>query len=96
MELVRAVVPSEELVRLAQRVPKNLHFGTSSWSFPGWVGIVYAQLYGASLLARHGLSAYARHPLLRAVNLDSAFTRYPPPSSSRDTRRAFRKIFASW
>ena len=33
MELVRAVVPSEELVRLAQRVPKNLHFGTSSWSF---------------------------------------------------------------
>ena len=44
VELVRAVVPSEEVVRVAQRLPKNLHFGTSSWSFPGWVGIVYAQL----------------------------------------------------
>jgi uncharacterized protein YecE (DUF72 family) len=58
-------------------LPKNLHFGTSSWSFPGWVGIVYAQLYGVSLLARHGLSAFARHPLLRAVNLDSAFYKVP-------------------
>jgi uncharacterized protein YecE (DUF72 family) len=75
--LVRAVVPAEEVVRVAERVPKNLHFGTSSWSFPGWVGIVYAQLYGVSLLARHGLSAFARHPLLRAVNLDSAFYKVP-------------------
>jgi uncharacterized protein YecE (DUF72 family) len=64
-------------VRVAQRLPKNVHFGTSSWSFPGWVGIVYAQLYGVSLLARHGLSAFARHPLLRAVNLDSAFYKVP-------------------
>jgi uncharacterized protein YecE (DUF72 family) len=77
VQLVRAVVPSEEVVRVAQRLPKNLHFGTSSWSFPGWVGIVYAQLYGVSLLARHGLSAFARHPLLRAVNLDSAFYKVP-------------------
>ena len=77
VQLVRAVVPSEEVMRVAQRLPKNLHFGTSSWSFPGWVGIVYAQLYGVSLLARHGLSAYARHPLLRAVNLDSAFYKVP-------------------
>jgi uncharacterized protein YecE (DUF72 family) len=77
VQLVRAAVPSEEFVRVAQRLPKNLHFGTSSWSFPGWVGIVYAQLYGVSLLARHGLSAYARHPLLRAVNLDSAFYKIP-------------------
>ena len=77
VEPVRAVELSEEIVRVAQRLPKNLHFGTSSWSFPGWVGIVYAQLYGVSLLARHGLSAYARHPLLRAVNLDSAFYKVP-------------------
>lgn len=72
-EPVRAATPDDEVVRLAQRLPKNLHFGTSSWSFPGWVGIVYAQLYSAATLARHGLSAYARHPLLNAVNLDSAF-----------------------
>jgi uncharacterized protein YecE (DUF72 family) len=73
VEIVRAAVPDEKIVRLAQRLPKNLHFGTSSWSFPGWVGIVYAQLYSAATLARHGLGAYARHPLLNAVNLDSTF-----------------------
>jgi len=77
MPLVRPAVPSEEVVRVAQRVPKNLHFGTSSWSFPGWVDLVYAQLYGVSQLARHGLAAYARHPLLTAVNLDSPFYKIP-------------------
>ena len=76
-EPVRAVVPAAEVLQLAQRLPKNVHFGTSSWSFPGWVGIVYAQLYGVSLLSRHGLAAYSRHPLLNAVNLDSAFYRVP-------------------
>ena len=77
MSLVRPVVPSQEVVRVAQRVPKNLHFGTSSWSFPGWVGIVYAQLYGVPLLARHGLAAYSKHPLLTGVNLDSPFYKVP-------------------
>jgi uncharacterized protein YecE (DUF72 family) len=72
-EIVRAAEPDEQVVRIAARLPKNLHFGTSSWSFPGWVGIVYAQLYSASMLARYGLPAYARHPLLNAVNLDSTF-----------------------
>ena len=72
-ELVRPAVPDEQLVQVARRLPKNLHFGTSSWSFPGWVGIVYAQLYSVSLLARYGLGAYARHPLLTGVNLDSTF-----------------------
>lgn len=72
-EIVRAAVQDEQVVQVAARLPKNLHFGTSSWSFPGWVGIVYAQLYSASVLARYGLPAYARHPLLNAVNLDSTF-----------------------
>jgi uncharacterized protein YecE (DUF72 family) len=72
-EVVRAAAPDEQLVRIARRLPKNLHFGTSSWTFPGWVGIVYAQLYSVPVLARYGLAAYARHPLLNAVNLDSTF-----------------------
>jgi uncharacterized protein YecE (DUF72 family) len=77
--IVRPAVPSDEVVRVAHRVPKNLHFGTSSWSFPGWVGIVYAQLYSAAVLARYGLAAYSRHPLLSAVNLDSPFYKVPTP-----------------
>jgi uncharacterized protein YecE (DUF72 family) len=73
LQVVRAAVPDEQVVQIARRLPKNLHFGTSSWSFPGWVGIVYAQLYSASVLSRYGLAAYAQHPLLNAVNLDSSF-----------------------
>jgi uncharacterized protein YecE (DUF72 family) len=76
-ELVRAAPPGEQAIQLAQRLPKNLYLGTSSWSFPGWVDLVYAQLYSVSMLARHGLRAYARHPLLNAVNLDSTFYRTP-------------------
>ena len=86
VERVLPAMPSEEVLQIAQRVPENLHFGTSSWTFPGWVGIVYAQLYGVPLLARHGLAAYARHPLLNAVNLDSAF--YKVPTSEQIARYA--------
>jgi uncharacterized protein YecE (DUF72 family) len=77
VEIVRAAVPAKQVRQVAQRLPKNLYMGTSSWSFPGWVGIVYGQLYGVSTLARHGLAAYAQHPLLNAVNLDSTFYRTP-------------------
>jgi uncharacterized protein YecE (DUF72 family) len=86
VDIVRAATPTAEVVQVAARVPKNLHFGTSSWSFPGWVGIVYEQLYSASALARHGLAAYARHPLLNAVNLDSPF--YKVPSTEQLARYA--------
>ena len=41
--------------------------GTSSWSFPGWAGIVYDSKVSQTTLARHGLAAYARHPLFRTV-----------------------------
>ncbi len=78
MPIVLPAAPSEELVRVASRTPKNLHFGTSSWSFPGWVGSVYSQLYSTAVLARHGLSAYAKHPLLNSVSLDSTFYRAMP------------------
>jgi len=73
--VVVPAIPDDELVRIARRVPKNAHLGTSSWSFPGWVNAVYGALYPVATLARHGLSAYARHPLMRGVGLDSAFYR---------------------
>jgi uncharacterized protein YecE (DUF72 family) len=84
VERVRSAPPGEDVLQIVRRVhggpmcqPKSLHFGTSSWTFPGWVGIVYSQLYSVAQLARYGLAAYARHPLLNAVNLDSAFYRVP-------------------
>lgn len=78
LPVVRAALPTEEVVRTAARMPKNLHFGTSSWTFPGWAGIVYHDVYAASALARYGLHAYAKHPLLSMVSLDSTFYRPAP------------------
>lgn len=58
---------------LAQRLPARIHLGTSSWSFPGWAGIVYDNVARESQLAKSGLAAYARHPLLRSVSIDRSF-----------------------
>ena len=58
---------------LKQRLPGNVRFGTSSWSFPGWEGIVYPRRQTASRLAREGLIEYARHPLLTTVGIDRSF-----------------------
>jgi uncharacterized protein YecE (DUF72 family) len=72
----RAVGPARvpaEVAALASRLPSNLRLGTSSWSFPGWVGLVWDRAVTAGVLARDGLHAYARHPLLRAVGIDRTF-----------------------
>ncbi len=84
--LVRPAQPSPEILQTAQRVPRNLHLGTSSLSFPGWAGIVYAEQYSVSVLARYGLPAYAAHPLLNALNIDSTF--YRPPSAAQLAQQA--------
>jgi uncharacterized protein YecE (DUF72 family) len=52
-----------------------LRLGTSSWSFPGWEGIVYDRRASEATLAQDGLGAYAAHPLLRTVGLDRTFYR---------------------
>ena len=70
------VVPADvaaDTAAVAARLPASLRLGTSSWSFPGWQDLVYRGRYPEATLARHGLSAYAQHPLLRAVGLDRTF-----------------------
>jgi uncharacterized protein YecE (DUF72 family) len=62
-------------VALARRLPHGVRLGTSSWSFPGWQGIVYDKLASEETLAREGLPAYAAHPLLRTVSVDRSFYR---------------------
>ncbi len=63
----------EDLLGLARRLPSSLYLGTSSWSFPGWSGLVYNRRYPQAILAKEGLRAYARHPLLKAVCIDRSF-----------------------
>lgn len=61
------------LTEIRRQLPPGLLLGTSSWSFPGWRGIVFAADAAKTRLARHGLAAYAQHPLLRAVGLDRTY-----------------------
>jgi uncharacterized protein YecE (DUF72 family) len=73
---VRPAAPSAVAVELAAALPAGLHLGGSTWSFPGWAGTVYEREYAVARLARDGLPAYARHPLLTAAGLDR--THYRP------------------
>lgn len=59
--------------RLQEGMHGRLHLGTSSWSFPGWDGLVWDGQYTEAMLARRGLATYAQHPLMNAVSLDRAF-----------------------
>jgi uncharacterized protein YecE (DUF72 family) len=67
-----AVQPAD-VVALGRSLPADVRLGTSSWSFPGWRGLVYDRDATPARLARAGLRAYAAHPLLRAVGLDRTF-----------------------
>lgn len=73
-----------ELAALARRLPAGLRLGTSSWSFPGWQGIVYDRPASQTTLARHGLAAYAAHPLLRTVGVDRGYYRPVPAHDFRE------------
>ena len=54
-------------------MPDGLYLGTASWSFPVWEGSVYDRKVRQSVLARHGLAAYAQHPLFRTACIDSTY-----------------------
>lgn len=69
---------------IAAALPDEIRFGTSSWSFPGWKGIVYSGQVSATTIARGGLREYARHPLLRTVGVDRS---YYAPIPLEDLRR---------
>lgn len=83
---VRAADPGEECQRIGRLLPASVFLGTSSWSFPGWRGLVWAGEHSESVLARRGLAAYATHPVLRAVGIDRSF--YSPIAAGEFARYA--------
>lgn len=70
-----AAAASVQWEPIASRLPPLLRMGCSTWSYPGWEDLVWDGAYDASVLAKHGLTAYARHPLLRTVCIDRSFWR---------------------
>jgi len=79
--LVEAAAADPAFRELAASLPAKLRFGTSSWHYPGWTGLVWKRDYPREALSRHGLAAYARHPLLRTVGVDRTF--YRPLSAAQ-------------
>lgn len=72
-EEVRPAEFSSELTKTGGALPEGVFLGTSSWSFPSWRGLVYAESYEPAKLAHDGLRAYSRHPLFRSVGIDRTY-----------------------
>ena len=83
----------DALSALAAGLDRRLRLGTSSWSFPGWAGLVYATSASKQVLSRAGLTAYSRPPLLRTVRVDSGFY---APAGSGSRIRAFSTPTWHW
>ncbi len=91
---------AEELERLQAAIPPGVHFGTSTWTYPGWTGLVYSKPYPASGATAKMLAEYARFPLFSTVGIDSSF--YGPPKATSLTNWAkalpagFRCVSKVW
>lgn len=73
-----AVAPAlfdDALLALGAALPPLAHLGTSSWTYPGWQGLVWEGSPSESQLSRQGLAVYAQHPLFRTVSIDRGFYR---------------------
>ena len=77
--------PPPTVVGLAKKLPSNIRFGTSTWTYDGWAGDVYHRPYKGAQPARR-LEEYAHYPLFRTVGIDSAF--YDPPTEQTLTAYA--------
>jgi uncharacterized protein YecE (DUF72 family) len=73
----------ERLRPIAAALPHGVRFGTSSWSFPGWKGLVYSGQHTGSQLARDGLREYAQHPLFGTVGVDRSYYARVPDDEFR-------------
>jgi uncharacterized protein YecE (DUF72 family) len=84
---------TEECRASALHLPPHVRLGTSSWTFPGWAGLVYRQRVSEQRLAAQGLGSYAQHPLLRCVGVDRTFYRPVPEAEFRKWARAVPEDF---
>lgn len=76
----------DALVGLGHALPAQIRLGTSTWSFPGWKGLVYRDEVSNTKLSREGLHAYGQHPVLGCVGIDRSF--YAPLSVAQYARHA--------
>ncbi len=56
--------------RLDARLPAGVFLGPSTWTFPGWEGLVYPRGISREDLLERGLTHASRYPLFRTVGID--------------------------
>lgn len=61
-------------------IPSHLRFGTSSWAYKGWQGLIYHRTYSKGRFSRDCLAEYAEYrpdgtTLFRTVGIDHTFYR---------------------
>ncbi|MDC0358671.1 RNA 2',3'-cyclic phosphodiesterase [Oligoflexia bacterium] len=85
----------------ATKVPANILLGCSTWTYPGWKGLVYQKDYKSEKEFKNTcLEEYAVCPLFRTVGIDRTF--YAPPTKDLLTQYAtmvpdsFRWVSKVW
>lgn len=90
----------DEVRNLADHLSPLIRFGTSSWTYPGWTGLIYEHEYPATGATARMLKEYARWPLFRTVGIDSFFYRPASTKTLRDYAAAlpdgFRCVAKVW
>ncbi len=90
----------QELQQLRAAIPAGVHFGTSTWTYPGWTGLVYSKPYPASGATARMLAEYAKFPLFSTVGIDSSFYGPPKPATLTNWGKAlpagFRCVSKVW
>jgi uncharacterized protein YecE (DUF72 family) len=76
-------IDRDALAAVGAAVPPLIRFGTSSWNYPGWQGLVYRQAYKGKAVSTRMLEEYARFPLFRTVGIDASFYGAPAPELLR-------------
>lgn len=89
------------LESLRERLPSRLRLGTSSWTFPGWAGLVYHKRYAnQKVFLRDSLGEYAAHPLMRTVGIDRGYYTPVPREDleayARQLPNGFRAAMKVW
>jgi uncharacterized protein YecE (DUF72 family) len=77
-DLAEDPVDRTALQQVGEAVPPLVRFGTSSWNYPGWRGLVYRANHKGRGASTRMLEEYARFPLFRTVGIDASF--YAPPT----------------
>ena len=85
---VRPATYPAHIHALAQTLSPHLRMGVSTWSYPGWDGLVWDGTYEPTVLSRKGLGALSQHPLMRTVCVDR--TSWRPLSTEQYAQMAMQ------